>query len=165
MMYAVALQTARRYAEANMTSEVVMWRPAEATLNDVTGYLTAQEMMGIYTGKARIYNVAGPLMLGIGDESQEFQNTYISIPVVVPITRTDINNVTTTTWYETDPRPDDLVEITANVDPLMVGRVFRCRDVEAGGQLTTVRRMTCMGVEDASHWFDSGAPPIPVEWL
>lgn len=163
-MYAVALSTARRYAEMNMTAQVVIWRPAEAVLNDVTGYLQSERQGGVYSGKARVYQVSGPLLLGIGDESQEFQNTYISIPITVPITRTDINDVTTTTWYEPDPRPDDLVEITSHSDPLMVGRMFRCRDTEAAGQFPVVRRMTCMGVEDASHWIDAGAPEVPVEW-
>lgn len=165
MSIALGAAYARRYAESNMTSEVLIWRPAEATLNSVTGYLTAHELSGVYVGKARIYPVTGPVLLGIGDESQEFQNTYVSIPITVAFTRTDINGVVSTSYYETDPRPDDLVKVTAHVDPLMVGRMFRVRDTDAGGVMPAVRRMTCMGVEDASHWVDTGAPDIPVEWL
>ena len=114
-MYAVALSTARRYAEMNMTAEVTITRPAEAVLNDVTGYLASERLGGVYKGRARVYSVAGPLLLGIGDESQEFQNTYVSIPVQVVIDGVP---------YEPDPRPDDLVEVTAHDDPLMVGRTF-----------------------------------------
>jgi hypothetical protein len=152
----MAVAYARRYAESNMTAEVDITRFKDPLLNALTGDLTPVWDTGVYSGKARVYVLVGPVLLGIGDESQEFQNSYVSIPISVVI-----GGVA----YTTDPRVDDLVTVTAHDDPLMVGRAFRVTDVESGGQYPAVRRMHVMGVEDTSHWVDSGSPVIPDAWV
>lgn len=147
-----------------MTDEVSISRPAEAAFNDITGRLSAVMDVVVYSGKARVYPAAGPLLMGLGDESQEFQNTYVSIPMMVLVDELDVNSLPVVNSYSPDPRPDDVVTITAHDDPLMVGRTFRVRDVEAGGILPVVRRMACTGVEDSQHWVDATPTPIPSVW-
>ena len=107
----------------------------------------------VYSGKARVYPAAGPLMLGLGDDSQEYQNAYISIPMEVTV-----DDVV----YSPAPRPGDVVTVTAHADALMVDRSFQVKDVEAGGLLPVVRRMQAMGVEDSSEWVNPNAPDVPV---
>lgn len=152
-VYDSAIATARRYAESNMTDEVSIVRPSDAVLNDVTGRLTAVTDFVVYSGKARVYPAAGPLMLGLGDDSQEYQNAYISIPMEVTV-----DDVV----YSPAPRPGDVVTVTAHADALMVDRSFQVKDVEAGGLLPVVRRMQAMGVEDSSEWVNPNAPDVPV---
>lgn len=152
MSFSLATRMARTYAESNMTAEVYIWRPDVPELDPGTGVLTATVETGVYRGKARIYTVSGPMPMGIGDESQEFQTTYASIPI-------------STADGITNPRPDDVLEVTAHPDPLMVGRHFRVRDVDAGGQMPAVRRMELIGAEAGEHWVDSNAPAIPAAWL
>lgn len=159
-MSALAVEYARRYAESNMTATVTITRYAAPDLNDVTGRLNPVRLTGVYTGKARVYVLVGPILLGIGDESQEFQNSYVSIPISAWLP----NDLDVLTEYETDVRVDDVVHIDAHSDPGLVGRSFRVTDVESGGQYPAVRRMHVMGVEDTSHFIDAGAPVIPEEW-
>lgn len=152
----MAVAYARRYAESNMTAAVTITRFKDPLLDPLSGELTPVWDTGVYEGKARVYVLVGPVLLGIGDESQEFQNSYVSIPISVVIDDVE---------YTTDPRVDDLVTVTAHLDPMMVGRAFRVTDVESGGQYPAVRRMHVMGVEDTSHFADTGAPVIPDEWV
>jgi len=157
---ALAIEFARRYAEANMTASVTITRYLDPELNDVTGRLIPHRETGVYKGKARVYVLVGPILLGIGDESQEFQNSYVSIPISVWLP----NELDVLTEYETDVRVDDVVHVDSHPDPGLVGRSFRITDVESGGQLPAVRRCHVMGVEDTSHFIDTGAPVIPEAW-
>lgn len=96
--------------------------------------------------------VSGPLLYGIDDESQEFSQTYVSIPIEVD------GNLTS-------PMVDDIVEVVDHPDALLVGKYFRVRDVQSGSQLPVTRLMQVAGAQRGTHWVDESSPDIPPEWL
>jgi hypothetical protein len=131
---------AREFAESNMTAEVSITRKASAVFDAETGSLTSGEPVVVYEGKARIYTVQGPVQNSYGDEPTYFSSTIVSVPVVTA----------------TLPRVDDLIEVTAHMaDPIMVGRVFRVQDVEAGGQWMAARKLQVTGVQESQQWATS----------
>lgn len=148
---------ARVYAERNMTAGVVIMRPDVPGFRPDTGHLDATSMGEVYSGKARVYTVSGPVTMGIGDEPTYYSSTYVSIPLAVedPFSR-PVSEVAES------PRVDDIVQVTAHLDPLMVDRFFRVVDVEAGSQFPACRRMQCVGIQDSKQWGDSA---IPTEWI
>lgn len=131
-----ALDAAQRYAESNMTATVRVSRLADPTLNVTTGILTADPAGDtVYEGAGRVWTVAGPLTMGIGDELSTFSSTFVSIPMSADL-----------------PHVDDLVEITAHSDPTMVGRAYRVMDVEAGSQIPAARKMQVQGIQAGPEW-------------
>ena len=148
------IRYARRYVEANMTAKVTITRMAEPYF-DADGKLQATEMYVIYEGKARVYGVSGPVTMNLGEEPQYFSSTYVSIPI-----------------DSTQPRVDDVIEVTSHHDWTMVGRTFRVMDVEAGGQYPSVRRMQVTGIQRSKQWGSPASPKhptstdfdIPEEW-
>jgi hypothetical protein len=147
---------ARRFAEANMTALVELTRPGAALFDTVSGELAADEGPVVYEGKARVYPVAGPVMLDLGDGPQYFSSSYVSMPLV------DDDGVNVL------PEVDDLVEVLEHPDPLMLGRRFRVTDVEAGGQFAVVRRVQAVGVQRSRTWepdAQAEQAEIPREWL
>lgn len=131
-----ALDAAQRYAESNMTATVRVSRLADPTLNVTTGVLTADPAGDtVYEGAGRVWTVAGPLTMGIGDELSTFSSTFVSIPMSADL-----------------PHVDDLVEITAHSDPTMVGRAYRVMDVEAGSQIPAARKMQVQGIQSSPEW-------------
>lgn len=152
-----AAYIARVYAERNMDASVVISRPDSPDFSSDTGKLFADTMFEVYSGKARVYNVAGPLTMGIGDEPTYFSSTFVSIPLALndPFSKPQ-------TSVAQSPRVDDIVQIAMHRDPLMVDRYFRVMDVEAGAQFPAVRRMQCVGIQASKQW---GSPQIPTEWI
>lgn len=144
---------ARVYAERNMTATVVITRPAAPGFRFDTGLLDAESMGDVYDGKARVYTVSGPVTMGIGDEPTYYSSTFVSVPLEELIPGADI---------PPSPRVDDIVRVTAHLDPLMLGRFFRVVDVEAGSQFPACRRMQCVGIQDSKQWGDGS---IPAEWI
>lgn len=140
---------ARRFAESNMTAVVRITRMDSPNFDDLDGILSAIAGDLVYEGQARVYGVAGPVQMALGEEPQYFSSTYVSIPLA-----------------STMPRVDDVVEVLWHLDESMVGRKFRVQDVEAGGQFPTVRRMQVMGVQRSKQWVDHPSVPrdIPEEW-
>lgn len=131
-----ALDAAQRYAESNMTATVRVSRLADPTLNVTTGVLSADPAGDtVYEGAGRVWTVAGPLTMGIGDELSTFSSTFVSIPMSADL-----------------PHVDDLVEITAHSDPTMVGRAYRVMDVEAGSQIPAARKMQVQGIQSSPEW-------------
>ena len=133
---AFALDAAQRYAESNMTATVRVSRLADPTLDTNTGILSADPAGDtVYEGAGRVWTVAGPLTMGIGDELSTFSSTFVSIPMSADL-----------------PHVDDLVEITAHSDPTMVGRAYRVMDVEAGSQIPAARKMQVQGIQSSPEW-------------
>lgn len=153
-----ALLMARRYAESNMTAEVRIVRMDKIRPDYVVdGQWNADEMMDVYRGKARVYNVQGPLTMGIGDAPSYYSSTYVSIPSM------ELDPLSKPSQFAgLSPRVDDLVEVVYHDDPYMIDRKFRVLDVEAGGQFPVVRRMQCVGIQASKQW---GSPNIPQEWI
>lgn len=153
-----ALLMARRYAESNMTADVRIIR-MDAIREDYVkkGQWDADELFDIYRGKARVYNVSGPLTMGIGDSPSYYSSTMVSIPSMEldPLSN-PLRNA------GLSPRVDDIVEILYHEDPYMIDRKFRVLDVEAGGQFPAVRRMQVTGIQASKQW---GSPNIPQEWI
>jgi len=148
---------ARVYAERNMDSMVRIWRPDTPDFRAFDGKLRADEMFQVYEGKARVYNVQGPLTMGIGDEPTYYSSTFVSIPLaIIDPYSSPVHEVAES------PRVDDIVQIEKHRDPLMVDRYFRVMDVEAGSQFPAVRRMQCTGIQASKQW---GTPDIPTEWI
>lgn len=130
-------QLVRKYAEDNMTSAVTIVRKQPAVFDEATGMLSSGAPTVIYTGKGRLYPATGPVRYALGDESQRFSGTSLSIPV-------ETNDI---------PAVDDVVLVTAcPSDPAMVGRFFAVVDVESGGMLVAVRRMQLVGVQESPQW-------------
>ncbi len=130
---------ARAYAEGNMIATVRVTRPSVPVFNRATGGLTA---MGpetvVHHGPGRVYSVTGPQQYSMGDENQFYSSTFVSIPISA-----------------TKPRIDDVVEVLAHPDPNIVGRSFRVQDVEAGGQIPVVHRMSVTGIQASRAWRES----------
>lgn len=148
---------ARVYAERNMIDRVVIWRPTEPILRDFDGKLDSQVDFYVYEGKARVWNVQGPLTMGIGDEPTYYSQTFCSIPLAT----TDPFSSPVQEVAES-PRVDDIVQVEQHRDPLMVDRYFRVVDVEAGGSLPASRKMQLVGIQASKQW---GKPDIPTEWI
>ena len=130
---------AQQYAEGNMIAAVKITRPSAPVFNRTTGGLAEMgEDEDRYSGKARIYNVTGPVQYAIGDEPQYFSSTFVSIPISAP-----------------KPRIDDVVEVLSHPDPNLVGRFFRVQDVEAGGQIPVVHRMQVVGIQASREWTET----------
>lgn len=153
----VSAYIARVYAERNMNASLVISRPANPILATNTGELQAETMFEVYSGKARVYNVQGPLTMGIGDEPTYFSSTYVSIPLALTSSFDDPQSE-----IAESPRVDDIIQISTHIDPLMVNRYFRVMDVEAGSEFPAVRRMQCVGIQASKQW---GSPLIPTEWI
>lgn len=127
---------AQQYAEGNMLATVKITRPTAPVFDRATGGLAAMDAETTrYEGKARIYNVTGPVQYAIGEEQQYYSSTFVSIPLSAP-----------------QPRIDDVVEVLSHPDLTMVGREFRVQDVEAGGQIPVVHRMQVVGIQQSREW-------------
>lgn len=147
---------AQRFVESNMTAVVEITRPGEAGFDVETGELTADTGPQVYFGKGRAYQAAGPATLELGDDPQYYSSGFVSVPLVDD----SGSNVL--------PQVNDIVEVVEHPDPLMVGRMFRVMDVEAGGQFAVVRRMQVMGIQRGRNWVPDGQAEetvIPREWL
>ena len=149
---------ARVYAERNMDAQVRIFRPDTPDFMPQTGKLYADEMFEVYEGKARVYTVAGPLTMGVGDEPTYYSSTYVSIPLATD----DPFASPVPQEIAQSPRVDDIVQVYRHRDPLMVDRYFRVVDVEAGSQFPSSRRMQCVGIQASKQW---GSPQIPTEWI
>lgn len=148
----LAERYARRFAESNMIATVRVTRMGEPVLDPATGALDASPQVLVYEGKARVYAVSGPMTYSLGEEPQYFSGSYVSIPLFRAV-------------GESDPQVDDVVEVLADPDPLVVGRMFRVVDVESGGQFPSARRMQVTGVQRSRNWKPGVAPrDIPEEW-
>ena len=120
-----------------MVDTVAIHRPGDTTFNNQTGLNLATEKSSIYQGKARIYSVAGPQVISVGESDLTFRSTYISIPA-------DVHPA---------PHRDDLVIVLEAVsDEDLQGKAFRVLDVEGGGLVRAVRRMQCTALEESSSW-------------
>lgn len=147
---------ARRFAESNMTAQVEITRPGPAAFEPSSGELEAQPGPVIYEGKARVYAVSGPVTMDLGDDPQYFSSSMVSVPLVDDF---GVNVL---------PEVNDLVRVLEHPDPLMLGRLFRVMDVEAGGQFAVLRRMQVMGIQRGRTWVpDTQAEDavIPAEWM
>lgn len=148
---------ARVYAQRNMTARVLITRPAAPDLDSRDGRLTAETLLTVYGGRARVWSVSGPVTMGIGDEPTYYSSTMVSIPLA-----------TTSPLYDPagevaeSPRVDDIVLVEAHSDPLMAHRSFRVVDVGAGGQFPASRVLQCVGIQASKQW---GSPDIPTEWI
>lgn len=128
---------ARRYAESNMISTVSIVRKTDPAFNALTGEVVSSPPLAVYDGKARIWTVSGPVQYNFGDEPTFFSSAFVSIPAVTA----------------EDPMVDDLVLVVTHPgDSAMVGRVFQVKDVEAGGQWMSSRRLQVQGVQESKQW-------------
>lgn len=151
-VFVTALAT--RFALRNMGDAVLITRMAQTGENP-DGTIVGIPESTVYEGKARFPNVTGPVTYQLGEEPQYFSSTYVSVPVLDPVSGQPVL-----------PMVDDVVSVTAHPDQLMVGRKFRVMDVETGGQFGPVRRMQLTGIQPSKQWTDSALhPSIPPEWL
>lgn len=140
---------ARGYAERNMSSVVLITRPAPSTFNAVTGDQTAVTDSVVYRGKARVYSSSGPMTYNLGEENQYYQSLNVSVPLYVD-------------GFPVNPQVDDVVEIVEHVDPLAVGKLYRVMDVELAGPIAASRRMQVTGIQKYRSWV-SATPPTEAE--
>lgn len=133
--------TARTYAEGNMLSKVRIARmddPQQDPGNISVIHPVVARLL--YEGKARVYTVSGPS----GDMSMDEPQAFSSSNISVPLKDVDGNTVIT--------QVDDLIEVVEHFDDLVVGRVFRVVDVDAGGQWPVVRRHMVSGAARFAGW-------------
>jgi hypothetical protein len=154
-----AAARAAAQVEANMTSTVIITRPAQLAL-EPDGDLTATIGATVYSGWARVGKAQGPVTYTLGDEVQFYSSGTCTIPLTV-------------SGLPTDPHVNDLLEVTGSADPVMVGRRFRVVDVEAVSIVPDGRRMQLVGIQRYPGWEDDvvrhpaagGVPDeIPPEW-
>jgi Family of unknown function (DUF6093) len=140
-MVRVASSFSRRYvtrrALGAMVDTVTIHRPGDTVFDDQTGFNAATETTKIYQGKARIYSVAGPQVVEVGEADLTFRSTYISIPAEV---------------FPAPHRDDIVIVLEARSDEELQGKAFRVLDVEGGGLVRAVRRMQCTSLEESSSW-------------
>jgi len=126
-----------RRAFGAMVDRVAINRAAGVELNTTTGMNVATAGVEIYQGQARIYSVAGPQVLDLGEADITLRSTYISIPA----------------GYLPAPQKDDIVTVLeARSDEALIGKAFRVLDVDGGGLVRAVRRMQCVAWEESSSW-------------
>jgi hypothetical protein len=145
---------ATRFALRNMDDEVVITRLAD-TQENPDGTLVGVPQLTVYEGKARCYNISGPVTYTLGEEPQYFSSSYISIPIMAgdpPV--------------PTEPMIDDVIQVVTHPDPLVVNKLFRAQDVESGGQFGPVRRMRVTGIQPSQQWTATAVhPSVPPEWI
>lgn len=146
---AMAIQLATPVIEGNMTSTIRLTRTDAEDLawDPVANQVIAPAGDVIWepdpdpgpddlpTGIATIKTVSGPVTMALGDESQYFSSTFISIPMRA---RT--------------PEVNDIAEVLTCPDAKLVGRFYRVVDVELGGQLPVVHRMQVVGIQPGPTW-------------
>lgn len=137
---------ARNYARTHMTAHmyytIEIDRMAEGIFDEDSGHILPKVKMKIYQGPARIASVTGPQVLGLGEDQMAFVSTSISIP------------------WDTDPVPNrDDIAVVLSYDPhagfgdaALVGRAFRILNVEFGGQMFAVRRMSALAIQESAAW-------------
>ena len=146
MTFKVGIDIARRYAERNLVDRVKVVRQTEPAIN-LDGTVDVSQAMLVYEGPGRVYAVAGPMAMGIGDEPTVYSTTYVSIPLY---------------WSDepVDVHIDDIVEVLEHADPMTDGRFFAVLDVAQGGSLPIVRRLQVRGIQPSHQW-----DHIPDEWI
>jgi hypothetical protein len=133
---------ARRHATAHMYYTVAITRMVAGAFDEATGGITSQIGVAVYQGPARIWTVAGPMVISSGEDQMSFSQTNMSIP------------------WDTDPVPrrDDIASVLDYQlrdgfgDPALLGRHFRILDVQLGGQMYAARRMSVSVVSASSAW-------------
>lgn len=129
----IGTQLVGRYAGANRTYVVRLWRPgADPTFDRTTGTWTNPPDTKLYEGPARIRPTAPGGVVDVGDEPVYFASAMISIDE-----------------YEgTQPRRNDLVEVVVDATSTgtrISGRWFKVEDVEVGGLLDYGPVLSCSG--------------------
>ncbi len=131
----------RDYAEGNMRAKVRIARPAEPEVSPTDDLMAIPKVVRfVYEGRARIYTVSGPQPSFGAEEDAVFSSSFIS----VPLSDTKGQPVLT--------QVNDLIEVLEHSDGLLVGRVFRVLDVDAGGQWPAVRRHMVSGAQRFAGW-------------
>lgn len=135
------LQIASRYAEGNMIASVTITRPKGLEI-DETGHIVSvvDPDSLVYKGKARVYTASGPQATETAEESEAFSTSFISTPLKDSYGKDIISQV------------NDLIAVDEHWDALIVGRVFRVMDVDAGGQWPVVRRHMVVGAQRSAGW-------------
>lgn len=111
---------------SRMVDTCVVKRVTGSTFNDTTGVRTPT-----YTTQYSGACLVRPLQAGSVEFGQELVETR-GYTVFVP-------------YDETDPLPDDLVDVTSTFDGLLNGKQFVVRNIHGDTNLT-VRRLTCQEV-------------------
>jgi hypothetical protein len=133
---------ARRHATAHMYYMVQIERMAAGVFDSASGQITTSVKSIIYTGPARIWTVAGPQVIAVGEDQMAFTQTNMSIPWdATPVPNRD--DIATVLNYTAHP---------AFGDPSLIGRSFRVLDVQFGGQMYATRRMSVLAIEESAAW-------------
>ena len=130
---------ARKFIQAratgNMTYTCRIERLAEPVFDEATSMMTSATATTIYTGVCRVFEVSGGAPITINEDAVVIQSTQLVIPfdaTPVPV------------------RDDEVVILTAQFDPALVGKRFRIMDAAKGGDLRASRRFTVQGVQEES---------------
>jgi hypothetical protein len=120
--------TGRAFAEQLMQDTCTITRADAGTpvFNETTGAYTSSAPTTVYTGPCRVKprNLADRVV-DAGEQAVSLWPFQVSIP-----------------FAATDVELDDLVTVTASVDPSLVGRELRVRSVTRG-TFVTARRLEC----------------------
>lgn len=126
----------RHRATELMVDQCKIWKAGSPLLDRVSGNTQRSQENVKYEGRCRFWEVSGGNQTLIGDQQIVMTQTYFSIPFNAPV-----------------PESDDIVQITASVDPDLVGRTLNILTTMRGGGLRASRRFTVELIDSqASTW-------------
>lgn len=144
-MVGVISDTARDRVRAKCARDqidaIVVQRGGPGVFNPTTGETTGMSNpVAVYTGQARFTpaNPAGDVSVGDGEIPQR----QASVQVLLDSTVFAIN---------------DLVTVTAQQDPTLVGSTWRVTGVDGGGSWGVLRTLALVGWYPSNEW--DGTPP------
>ena len=132
----------RRHATGHMYYTVSIVRMLQGVFDEVSGEIASKVNFEVYVGPARIWTVAGPQVLAVGEDQMSFTQTNMSIPWnATPVPQRD--DIATVMTYEPHP---------GYGDPALLDRSFRILDVQLGGQMYATRRMSVLAIQPSAAW-------------
>ena len=130
-----ALPFLQGQAESMMTDACTITRidpDATQTFDPATGTYTVPDPLTVYSGICRVsgHKTRFDKVVAAGQEPISVMRVYVDLPVAA----------------DYDPAVDDIVTVTASLDPGAVGQKFRVRQPQFGSQMTA-RHLGCEWTE------------------
>ena len=120
----------RKRATSLMDDACKIYKPGKPVLDRNTGKTTTSAPNIKYDGPCRYWEVQSGQQIMVGEEEIVLSQSYLTLPFDAPV-----------------PESDDTVEITASVDPTLVGTTVSVISIVRGGGLRASRKLLVRVVE------------------